>query len=444
MAPVGAGGGGVTARAAVAAAALGLLLSACDGAGPATGTATTATATSAAATPTTTTVTASPATTTHQATTTTAAATTTPTATTTAALPDPIGGWERIPVDPAVFGDATLTDGATGGGRLVVGGCPATGAQTGGFPLWWSDGGEQWQRADGPPGAACIVQVAASPFGFFADDRAGRAFRSADGRTWAPLTEAGLGFAEGELGVVFAIFVAPAGDRVTLLYSRASVGESRVATLITTTDGETWVTGPAASAGLFDSSDVAAVVPGEPGLLAAGASPGGEFVPTAAVFASADGLTWERVTGGGADFDDKVIRDVLAVDGGFVAVGGDFFTTGLMTAWTSADGRAWRRSPHPPEETDPAVAHMTAEAATVAGGRIWAAGHDFDARRGDAPDLPALWVSDDGVGWERADPAAARSRIPFELLRAAELRIGTWPPPFSGEAGPVQLFRNGP
>jgi len=367
--------------------------------------------------------------------------TTRETTATTTSLPDPLAPWRRLDADPATFGDVTITAGDSAGTRLVLGGCQQLDAA--GFPMWWSDGAAAWTRADGPPDVRCITQVESSAFGFYAAGLGVQnQLHSADGVTWEQLDlSSDLGFDEpGQLGVVFAIFVSPAGDRVTLLYSHAAEGESRIATLLTTTDGETWTPGPAASAALFDSSDISAVIEGGPGLIAVGASPGGEFVPTAAVFTSPDGLDWTRVTGSDADFNDKVMTDVMAFESGYVAVGGDFFTTGLMTAWTSPDGVSWIRSPHPPEQTDPSVAHMTAQAVTIAGESIWAAGRDFDARRATDDGLPAIWASSDGVTWARADFEEARSTVPFEVVDAPDIRIGVWPPPFSLSRDPVLLF----
>ncbi len=361
--------------------------------------------------------------------------------TTTTPLPEPLEAWGRLDVDSAVFGDVTITDGDAGtDGRFVLVGCERS--DSGAYPAWWSDDAGNWQRADGPGDVGCLTQVEATPFGFFATGLgAQNQFQSTDGVTWELLELADdFGFEEpGQLGVVFAIFVSPAGDRVTLLYSRAAEAESRIATLVTTTDGETWSLGPADSAALFDSSDVSAVIPGGPGLIAVGASPGGEFVPTAAVFTSMDGLNWARATPSNADYDDKIMTDVMAIGTGFVAVGGDFFKTGLMTAWTSPDGVVWNRSPHPPEETDPAVAQMTAQTVTIAGGSIWAAGRDFDARRAD-DGLPALWESPDGVNWVRADFDAMAARVPFEVIDTPDLRIGVWPPPLSLSSDPVLVF----
>ncbi|VAV99232.1 hypothetical protein MNBD_ACTINO02-1598, partial [hydrothermal vent metagenome] len=247
----------------------------------------------------------------------------------------------------------------------------------------------------------------------------------------------------GQLGSAFAVLVSPQRDRVTLLFSRAAEGESRVATLVTTTDGETWTEGPASSAALFDSSDFAAVIEGGPGLIAVGTSPGGEFVPTAAVFTSPDGLHWTRVTPRDHNFNDKTMGDVIAVGDGYVAVGGDYEDIRLMTAWTSRDGVHWRRSPSPQGEIGAEFGFQIADALAVVDGVIWATGRDFDAARGNDNNdgsLPALWRSDNGVDWVRVDPESVTVAIPFVVIDSPELRIGVWPPPFSLIEGPVQVF----
>jgi hypothetical protein len=344
-----------------------------------------------------------------------------------------------LPVDPAAFGALTVIDGAGRDGRMVLGGCADQG-----FPAWWADDPTSWHRADGPAGGPCISQVVASSFGFFAS-AAGAApnlYHSADGTSWEQVDlSARLGHDyPDQLGVVFAIFVSPDDDRVTLLYSRGAEAESRIATLVTTVDGETWQLGPPESADLFASSSIAAVIPGGPGLIAVGSSPGGEFVPCAAVFTSSDGLDWTRVTPHDAKCEDKVMTDVMAYGDGYVAVGGDFFTTGLMTAWTSPDGTQWTQSPSPEEDVDPAVAHLTAEALTIAGGSIWASGVDFDARRDSGEGRPAMWTSPDGTTWTRVDFDEVRGTIPFLVLDDADFRIGVWPPPHSLDTSPVQLF----
>ena len=337
------------------------------------------------------------------------------------------------------IGGVSVVDAALDGSTTVLVGCDLDG--TAPFPIWWADADFVFRRAVGPDGLGCIRQVEVTPFGWFAAGTA--TLWSVDGRNWERLDlspDLGLEYA-GQLGYAQAIFASPAEQRVTLLYSRAAEAESTIATLVTTEDGVDWSAGPADSATLFDSSTIAAVTPGGDGLLAGGSSPGGEFVPTAAVFTSPDGLEWRRVTPtGDTDFDDKVINDLINVEDRYYAVGGDFFRTGLMAAWSSEDGRSWERLPHPNETTDPAVAFMTAEAVTVAHGHLWVSGRDSDARRDEPQAIPALWRTTDGHAWERVDVADLERTVPFELSSRPGLRIGVWPPPYSLIDEPTALF----
>ncbi|GBE24219.1 hypothetical protein BMS3Bbin02_00488 [bacterium BMS3Bbin02] len=389
-------------------------------------------------------------TTTQVVTTTTPVTTTTTSTTVPVVLPEPAPGWTRLDIDPELFGDVTLTGGVVSDGRMVLVGCENNAAgsrrDTWGFPVWVSDGDAGWRLADGPDGVGCVTQVEATPFGYFAvSGFGGLVLFSDDGLVWDRFDLSGALGLEGpvQLGSAIAVVPSPDGGRVTLLYSRAWLGESEIATLVTTTDGETWTEGPASSAALFDSSDFAAVIEGGPGLIAVGTSPGGQFVPTAAVFTSPDGLRWTRVTPRDHDFNDKTMGDVIAVDDGYVAVGGDIENIRLMTAWTSSDGVHWHRSPAPQGEIGAEFGFQTAVALTVVDGSIWVTGRDFDAARGDDNSdrsLPALWRSDDGIEWVRVDPETVTVAIPFVVIDFPGLRIGVWPPPFSLIEGPVQVF----
>ena len=344
--------------------------------------------------------------------------------------------------DVSAIAGTPVVAGAAHGSTVVLAGCDPVSAAP--LPLWVAVDDLDFALADRPSGLPCVRQVEATAFGWYASGTQGGPLWSQDGTSWEVVDLAsslGLEF-PGQLGFLQAVFVAPDSERVTLLFSRAAEAESTIATLLTTTDGSTWAEGPEASARLFDSSTIAEVIEGGDGLLAVGSSPGGEFVPTAAVFTSLDGLEWRRVTPeqDDQDYDDKVINDVMRVGDLYIAVGGDFFTTGLMTAWWSSDGITWTRAPHPDETTDPSVAQMTAEAITVADGFVWASGRDFDARRGDPQTVPALWRSRSGQEWERVDLAELEINVPFELTSTPDVRIGVWPPPFSVIDEPLVLF----
>lgn len=359
--------------------------------------------------------------------------------------PDPAEGWGRLDADTTVFDGVVPVDGAFQDGALVLVGCPS--GERGGFPIWWAEDGFDFDRAAGPEtsgplNVGCVQEVVSTSFGWFAGG-IGPLLRSTDGAEWEVVDVPGmLGYEEiFQLGYADNLFVSPAGDRLTVLYRRASMNESTIATLVTTTDGETWVENAHPSQSLFDSSGIEAVIEGGDGLLAAGSSPGGEFVPTAAVFTSPDGLRWRRLTPtGGPDYDDKVIEDVARIGDRFVAVGGDFFQTGLMTAWVSPDGFDWRQVPPPPETTDPSVAYMTGQAITVADGFIWVSGEDFDARRSGVQTVPALWRSTDGEAWERIPLEDLEITVPFEIASTPDLRIGVWPAPRSLIDEPIVLY----
>lgn len=341
--------------------------------------------------------------------------TVTPITTTTAI----VQGWTVLeaPAEP-ITAAASIDD------SIIVGSC----SRTGGGGLFVA-GAREWATI----ATGCVTQIEITPIGAVAIgpgvsvglDRSMSSQRSVlispDGTTWETVAlHETLGREYPDLGVPDAVFAAPGSRSVTVLFTRAAEVESRLATLVTTTDGETWREIDGAE--LFDSTDIARVIPGGDGLIAVGASPGGEFVPTAAVFTSSDGTSWRRVTPTTPDFDDKIMTDVISTPDGFVAVGGDFFGTGLMTAWTSPDGLSWTRSPHPAETLDPDVAHMTAHRLTSVDGVLWASGEDFDASR-PLQSLPALWRSDDGGRtWQRVPDEPF---VPFVLFDDAGVRIAT-------------------
>lgn len=332
--------------------------------------------------------------------------------------------WSDTGVDAATFGSVTITEAVSLGGKVVAVGCRREGDDASGFPAWVRALDGAWTRAAASEDVDCLDHVAATPFGLFASGVASL-WRSADGREWERV---GLPSREyrvvdtGRYGPVFVV-----DDRVTVARWTPAPAESTVASLYSTTDGYTW-TAYRAEATLFDDATVAAVTSTAGGLLAVGASPGGEFVPTAAAWTSPDGLLWTRVTPSEAEFENAFMTDVVRTDDGYLAVGGDSFQSGLMVAWTSPDGVDWRRSPSPDETLDPDTAYMRANAVTRVGDEYFAAGEDFDAAR--APEsIPALWASPDGVTWRRLD-LQDDALIPFEIVALDDTGLGFWPPPY--------------
>lgn len=364
----------------------------------------------------------------------------TPPSTTTATvpLPAPIEGWELTGSDPDVFGAATITDADIVDQAIIAVGCPREGEP--GFPVWVSDDAVSWERASGPTkigdrSVGCLTDLIVSPLGIFA--HGSTLLRSTNGRTWEAvefLTDEGY-----SRGYVDAVF--PISGRLTVLLQLGSEAESTIATLFTTNDGVTWEEAPAASAALFDSSGVGDVLATDEGLIAVGASPWGEFVPTAAVWTSPDGVEWRLVTPRQAEFADAYMHTIVETEGGYIALGGSPFGTDLMAAWVSTDGTGWKRLPSPTGDTAAEHGYMEAYAITETNTGLYAAGLDFDAGR-PVEELPALWASTDGLMWERVQVEQAGGLVPFTIVHLDDRSVGFWPPPFWVVSEAVQVFNN--
>lgn len=357
-----------------------------------------------------------------------------------AATSNGIDGWRRLNDLPDTRPGLMVTAAAASEDVVAVAVCDPVAAglgRVGASSVWWATRQDLvWETAVVPSTDRCLKQIVATPLGFFAAGP-GTGLRSDDGRDWREWT-----IDDDPAAVTFgihAVFPAPDGSRVSALQLRPAPAEATVARMLTTTDGANWQDVTDESLQEFDSSSLAGVIPGGDGLMAFGAAPGGEFVPTAAVFTSRDGARWRRVTPMSSDYENKSITDIVRVDTGFVAVGGDYFATGLMTAWTSPDGINWSRAPDSSETIDPSTAFMTAERVTSTGGRLWAAGTDFDAAR-DPDELAALWVSDDGRNWNRVEIDAELDIVPFEIVSVADLTLAAWPPDPRLSDEPLQIY----
>jgi hypothetical protein len=140
------------------------------------------------------------------------------------------------------------------------------------------------------------------------------------------------------------------------------------------------------------------VTVGGPGLVAVGEGDDG-----AAVWTSADGITWSRVArdysvfGGG-----PTMFSVTSGNSGLVAVGGedgpgdegDGF--GDAAVWTSADGFTWSRVTHD-ESVFGGEGQQQMVSVTAGGPGLVAVGWDTSEGTADA----AVWTSVDGISWSR-------------------------------------------
>ncbi|NQV04976.1 hypothetical protein HQ535_00360, partial [bacterium] len=345
-------------------------------------------------------------------------------------FPEPIEGWQRAYIDhQGVFGGAVVGDAIATEETIVVVGCSPWEVRSG---IWYSevaDGYETWHRAEGPSDITCLDQIVSTPWGLFSYQT--DVIRSVDdGRTWTQVGVTEFGYVQ---------HLAYVDGRLTAITSMGSLNETTVATLYTTTDGESWETVSDERSSLFDSAEVADIVAGGPVLVAVGASPGGQFVPTAAVWVSDDGLDWRLVTPQGVGFADSWMSAIATHGDLFVAVGADFDSS-LMAAWTSSDGMTWTRSPAPAADIVPEFGYMNATALSSVDGVLYAAGVDFDAGRessGGLVEIPAGWTSPDGVDWTRADRSEVAGRVPFSVVG----NVGFWPPIGWSSDGPEAVVR---
>lgn len=219
-------------------------------------------------------------------------------ATTPVVLAEAGGRWARV--DPAVFGrDASRVSGAAAGpGTWVLVGSAGVPASP---RMWWSVDLETWNEgvlAGGGGGDTHPRAVVAGAGGYVSvgtvDDHSVVAFRSPDGRRWEQVD----------------------------------------------------------SPAFHDDRDLAAVTIGAgPAGYIAGGSAFGETMD-AAVWSSADGLTWTRVEQPSFVASTTLgIWGVAPVGDGWQAVGGEADDT-APAAWTSPDGVTWTRVevPVPPSE----------------------------------------------------------------------------------------------
>lgn len=339
-------------------------------------------------------------------------------------------GWSAREV-PA-FGTAVITGAVEWRGSVVAVGCDVEATTVGGaaeLPLWLGSG-ESWQRATyaavDTPDVTCVTGVAATQDGLVAV--AGSVvLRSDDGRTWTPAT-----IPDGGNGWYTA--VATTGRRVTVISQHASVAETSVATLWTSNDTRGWegvYPRSAASAGgdpaeTFDSADVHAVAHLGSTVVLVGASPGGQAVPTAAVWRSTDTRwtetadpAWQRSVVDQAE--GCTMEDVTAWRGGLVAAGW-CQDTGGPALWTSADGAAWTRA-SAPDPLGPVSTGWTEVLAVASlGERLVLSGIDHgDGLEGGAR---LQWVGTPEGGWERADDLV----VPLHQVGGGSAgAVGFWP-----------------
>jgi hypothetical protein len=276
--------------------------------------------------------------------------------------------------------------------------------------VWTSADGSGWARADLDAGGAhaaeasagarrhgraVVVGTVTAPAG----DRDGRIWTSTDGVAWQPVQEdpsvlGGPGDQEitsVEAGALG--FVAAGLDRR---------GQQALPAVWTSADGLSWSRVSAGPASPFlDGQVVLGVAVGAADAVAVGTLRTGAETDAMAWF-SPDGITWRTVPLGLAGFTgpaDQVARSVTATSDGFVAVGDDARgDRRVAVVWTSTDGITWQRQPPSPDMAELPGGDSTqgVSAADVAGtGPVVAVGGGFAMQ---------VWTSPDGRRWTREQP----------------------------------------
>jgi hypothetical protein len=326
--------------------------------------------------------------------------------------------WARVPHDEAIFGgrneqvanDQVMVSVVAGGPGLVAVGYDVSGGD-GDAAVWTSADGFTWTRVPhdeaifggdyrqemgsvvaGGPG---LVAVGYDVSG---GDGDAAVWTSADGFTWArvPHDEAIFG---GDDDQEMTSVVAGGPGLVAVGYD--APGWDGDAAVWTSADGLSWARVPHDEAifGGHDDQEMNSVVAGGPGLVAVGYDgPLGDR--DAAVWTSPDGLTWVRVPHDVAIFgghDDQEMNSVVAVGSGLVAVGKDgHFRNDDAAVWTSPDGLTWTRVPSEVEGFGGSGGQVM-KAVAAGGPGLVAVGFDESGGDSDA----AVWTSPDGLAWTR-------------------------------------------
>jgi hypothetical protein len=346
--------------------------------------------------------------TTTEAPTTTEAATTTTTTTTT--LPaEPV--WMRVADDGSLGGpdDQGMVDVAVGDPGLVAVGYDYSGGD-GDAAVWASGDGSAWARLAhdevvfGGGGDQEMNAVVAGGPGFVAvgwetlEESDAAVWTSPDGLAWTRLPHDEAVF--GGYCHQFMKDVVVAGPGLVAVGGDCSHGD-RDAAVWVSANGLAWsrVAHDAAVFGGGDEQGMESVALGPAGLVAVGYDySGGDW--DAAVWVSADGLTWSRVAHDEAVFggaDNQEMWSVAASPAGVVAVGYDDSGGDRDAAvWVSADGLTWSRVAHDATVFGGADGQEMASVVITAAGPV-AVGDDEAGGNWDA----AVWVSADGLAWSR-------------------------------------------
>ena len=171
---------------------------------------------------------------------------------------------------------------------------------------------------------------------------------------------------------------------------------------------------------MFATGSVSGLTRAGSAIVAAGTARDAAGHNLAAVWTSSDGgRTWERAEAGNPAWTVRRTTQIIGVGTGgpgVVAVGLSWDGVTIDAhAWSSSDGRTWRRASDPPEWSGPGD-QLLSVACGLPGGGVVALGTVTVLGEQDV----WAWVSQDGVTWQRATgPEAATLAGPgIQFLRA--------------------------
>lgn len=318
---------------------------------------------------------------------------------------DSVGlSWIRVPHDPNVFGEAESQEmravAAGGPGFVAVG----LDLQVTAAAVWTSENGTDWTwlphnedmfGGDGTqwmwdvvPGGPGLVAVGGSSH---LTNRSAAVWTSADGVAWSRVAHSEAVFGGEDHHWMNSVVVGGPG-----LVAVGGTGFSdRDAAVWTSADGLTWSRvsddGGFGGAGMQEMHSIAA---GGPGLVAVGyESDESGRDRVAVVWTSSDGTTWTRVEDGvpGSD-EEQEMFDVVVGGPGMTAIGRE----GEAAIWTSVDGITWSRVPYDEDVFDGTLFREPLRLTVGGPGLVavgqFAYGNDVAA---------AVWTSADGINWSR-------------------------------------------
>jgi len=285
---------------------------------------------------------------------------------------------------------------------------PSTTAIT--TPQLVPDAGVEWAPVPDPTGEftnAVIVSIVAGPNGLVAvgNVREGiGVWTSVDAITWSRVPHDEAIFGPGDDRGVN-VSAAAAGEPGIVVLGHSWKEDVQTPLAWFSPDGLAWTRVPLADATTDGPAiEMTAVSAGGPGFVAVGwacdTSPGCDpWEPYAMVWTSVDGNDWTPIADAGESFAPQtVLTEIVGYDGTLWAFGGVDGDGQDMRVWASTDGLVWERVADDSALGGPGNQGLSAAAAGEGG--VVAAGFSWTEANGT---VPVSWYSPDGSSWTRVE-----------------------------------------